>query len=342
MIGAAYADSYSGAVYVVYGPGTGANDLGDAPVKITGPSYTYLSGWGNGTLTGVPDMNGDGADEIAIGHSYGSSYSGAVYLFYGAALSGDYTTSDADVTYTSSGSYDYDMGYQVGRATDFNGDGLGDVMMGAYASSTGGSYSGSVFIVAGPGDTGGNVDSIAQVELYGETYSQYVGQNGIDGEMDINRDGFTDVVVGAPYYTASAAVYSSGVAYVMYGPQTGDVSLADSRCPPGRCDELRVCRIRRELHRRPVGRRIARSAGWSALWLELRGHRLRRLGRSPLIGCGRLREAAAPESTGSRRLPWRLDGLLWYEFQASFRSLLIGSVCHEPTRRPGCAVPLCV
>jgi len=194
-------------------------------VKITGPSYTYLSGWGNGTLTGVPDMNGDGADEIAIGHSYGSSYSGAVYLFYGAALSGDYTTSDADVTYTSSGSYDYDMGYQVGRATDFNGDGLGDVMMGAYASSTGGSYSGSVFIVAGPGDTGGNVDSIAQVELYGETYSQYVGQNGIDGEMDINRDGFTDVVIGS----ANASSYM-GSAYVIYGPQTGDVSLADARC----------------------------------------------------------------------------------------------------------------
>jgi hypothetical protein len=229
MIGAAYAESYQGAVYLVYGPGTGENDLGDAPVKITGSSNSYLSGWGNGTLTGVPDMNGDGQDEMAIGHSYGGSYSGAVYLFYGASLGGEYTISDADVTYTSSGTYDYDMGYRVGHATDFNGDGLGDVMMGAYASSTGGYYSGSVFIVTGPGDTGGNVDSIAQVEFYGEASYHYVGQYGIDGDLDINRDDFTDVVIGAANASGGGLTYV-GSAYVVYGPQTGEVSLADARC----------------------------------------------------------------------------------------------------------------
>ena len=231
IIGAPYAASYAGAVYLVYGPGTGDNDLGDAPVTIAGAtSYTYsLAQWGS--LTGVPDMNGDGQDEIAMGQYTGSSYAGAVYLFYGASLSGDYTTGDADVTYTGDATYDY-LGQHLGRASDFNGDGLGDVMMGAYAGNTGGYYySGSVYIVTGPGDTSGNVNTIAQAELYGETSYQYIGQFDMDGEMDVNSDSYTDVVIGAAYSSfGPAGTYSSGAAYVMYGPQTGDISLADARC----------------------------------------------------------------------------------------------------------------
>jgi hypothetical protein len=198
-------------------------------VKITGSlSYGYLGQWGS--LTGVPDMDGDGQDEIALGQYSGSSYAGAVYLFYGQSLSGDYDTSDADVTYTGAASNNY-LGMHIGRATDFNGDGLGDVMMGAYAAGTGGYYTGSVYIVDGPGDTGGNVGSIAQAELYGEVSYEYIGQYDMDGEMDVNRDSFTDLVIGAANTSfGPAGTYSSGTAYVVYGPQTGDVSLADARC----------------------------------------------------------------------------------------------------------------
>jgi hypothetical protein len=196
-------------------------------VKISGATaYTYSLGYW-GTLTGVPDMDGDGADEVAMGQYTGASYAGAVYLFYGQSLSGDYTTTDADVTYTGAATYDY-LGQHIGRATDFNGDGLGDVMMGAYAADTGGYYTGSVYIVAGPGDTGGNINSIALAELYGESSYEYIGQFDMDGEMDINRDDFTDVVIGAA--TTSFSASYGGTAYVMYGPQTGDVSLGDARC----------------------------------------------------------------------------------------------------------------
>jgi hypothetical protein len=229
LVGAFANSSYTGAAYLIYGPGTGDNSLADAPVKIAGAvSYGYLGQ--QGSLTGVPDMNGDGVDEIALGQYQGASYAGAVYLFYGASLSGDYTTADADTTFTGVSSNDY-LGMRIGRATDFTGDGLGDVMMGAYAADTGGYYTGSVYIVPGPGDTGGSVDSVAQVELYGEVAYEYIGQNDMDGEMDVNRDDFTDVVVGAAYSSfGPAGTYSTGTAYVVYGPQTGDVSLADARC----------------------------------------------------------------------------------------------------------------
>jgi hypothetical protein len=227
LVGAYAAASYSGAVYLIYGPGTGDNSLADAPVKITGSlSYGYL-GQG-GSLTGVPDMDGDGADEVALGQYSGSSYAGAVYLFYGQSLSGDYDTSDADVTYTGAATSDY-LGMHIARSTDFNGDGLGDVMMGAYAADTGGSYTGSVYIVAGPGDTGGNVNTIALAEMYGEVSYQFIGQNDMDGELDVNRDDFTDLVIGSAYSSGGGVSYG-GSAYVVYGPQTGDVSLADARC----------------------------------------------------------------------------------------------------------------
>jgi hypothetical protein len=39
------------------------------------------------------------------------------------------------------------------------------------------------------------------------------------------------VLVGAPYYSDyGAMLYSLGTSYLMYGPQTGDVSLSNARC----------------------------------------------------------------------------------------------------------------
>jgi hypothetical protein len=225
----AYANSsYTGAAYLIYGPGTGATSLADAPVKVAGSSaYTYFGQ----AATGVPDMDGDGDDEMAFGHYYADSYYyGATYLFYGGSLGGDYATTDADSKFTGAAMYNY-MGRQVARSADFNGDGLGDLMMTAYGAGTGGYYSGSVYVILGPGDTSGGVGTLAQAELYGETAYGYLGQYEFDGAMDVNRDGFSDVVVGQPNANSGpAGTYSTGTTYLVYGPQTGAMSLANARC----------------------------------------------------------------------------------------------------------------
>jgi hypothetical protein len=166
---------------------------------------------------------------VLIGGQYEASGKGRAYLYYGAELSGDFVMeTSADVTYDG-GTINDELGYQVSGATDVNGDGYGDLMITALFSSTGLAHTGSVYVIAGPGDTSGVADTVALAEIYGEGFNDLVGVS-LDGSMDVNGDGFTDLLVGAPFTDAGAGATESGTAYFLYGPQTGDVSLADARC----------------------------------------------------------------------------------------------------------------
>jgi hypothetical protein len=173
-------------------------------------------------------MDGDGADELAFGAWQGESYYGAVYVFSGGSLGGEISASTADATIKGSSTYQY-FGRWVSNATDFNNDGYGDLLAEA---PYGHSYYGSVYVFLGPASSG-NADTIAQAEFYGEysnSFSTYSG-GGLDGAGDVNSDGYSDVLIGAPYYSDyGASLYSLGTSYLIYGPQTGDVSLSNARC----------------------------------------------------------------------------------------------------------------
>ncbi len=232
-IGAYYADSDTtadvGAAYLIYGPGTGSTtSLSEADLKIVGgTSYGYLGD----AISGIPDMNGDGADELLVGaFNTGSSNQGTAYLFYGGSLGGELTAStSADTTFTGASSYN-NFGMKVSRANDFNNDGYGDMLAAAPNASTGLSGSGSIYVILGPASTSGTANSVAQAEMYGEFPYVSTGQS-IDGSGDVNRDGYSDVLIGAPYVSDSGAgLYSIGTGYIVYGPQTGEMSLSNARC----------------------------------------------------------------------------------------------------------------
>ncbi len=76
--------SSTGAVWVVYGPLAGTIDLDSADAEILGTTpYGYL-GYG---VTFVPDVNGDGFDEVAVG-SFSADVDGlpdrgGVWIFLG-------------------------------------------------------------------------------------------------------------------------------------------------------------------------------------------------------------------------------------------------------------------
>ncbi|MDA1049222.1 MAG: GEVED domain-containing protein [Planctomycetota bacterium] len=112
-------------------------------------------------------------------------------------------------------------GRAVSSAGDVNGDGVDDLIIGAYAASPNGSNSGSSYVVFGKsgggfaasinlssldGSTGFRLDGVAQFDNSGIAVSS---------AGDVNGDGFDDLIIGA--HRADPNGDRSGLSYVMFG-----------------------------------------------------------------------------------------------------------------------------
>ncbi len=229
LVGAYYADPGSlysaGAVYLIYGPATNDGSLSNADARFSGGvSYAY-AGWAS-DLAG--DTNGDGFDDVIIG-AYGMDVSGGydngqAYVMLGP-VTGEYDLSaDADATMSGEVSYDY-FGYSVSKAGDVDGDGYGDVLVGAYGNDERSSAAGKAYLLLGP--LSGTVDvTLAEGQYLGITPSDYAGRDVADAG-DVDGDGRGDVVVGL-YGADPGGLSGAGLACLMYGPATGTINLEDA------------------------------------------------------------------------------------------------------------------
>ncbi|MCY1636693.1 MBG domain-containing protein [Marinifilum sp. D737] len=133
----------------------------------------------------VGDVNNDGFDDVLIGDSGYSSYTGRAHLYFGGAS----MDTNADAIWNGQGNYDY-FGGTVEGVGDINGDGFDDMMVGAsnfyYYTEKGQSY-----IFYG----GTNMPSSANLTLEGDAENDSFGSAHRLG--DLNKDGYNDFAVSA-------------------------------------------------------------------------------------------------------------------------------------------------
>ena len=121
-------------------------------------------------------------------------------------------------------------GVSVAGAGDVNGDGRADLLVGEhFAGNRGRAHAGSAYLLFGK-DTPGSVDlgalGQAGLRIDGAATGDLAGW-AVAGAGDVNGDGRTDVVVGAPQADGNGRA-GSGSAYVVFGKSTPtNVDLAE-------------------------------------------------------------------------------------------------------------------
>jgi hypothetical protein len=231
----------NGASYVVFGQEGGFEANLDL-TSLTGANGFRISGEaasdGSGnSVAAAGDVNGDGFGDLIIGAPYADPNgitSGASYVVFGQAggfgANVDLTSLTGATGFKISGEAAIDQsGMSVSAAGDMNGDGFGDLLVGARYADPNGSYSGASYVVFG--HASGFAANLDLSSLTGATGFQISGEATNDqsgrsasGAGDVNGDGFDDVLVGASYADPHGS--NSGASYVVFGRDyRGDVDF---------------------------------------------------------------------------------------------------------------------
>lgn len=216
-----------GAVYVLFGKAEGfaaefsLNSLnGTNGFKISGVADDDFLG---ASVAGAGDVNGDGYDDIVFGApsaDEGGATRGAAYVVFGkptfsAAISAG--TLDGTTGFKVRGITNGDrLGDVVESGGDVNGDGFGDVLIGAPFADEGGTDRGATYVVFGratgflPSNSASTLTGGVGFKISGASDGAKAGKS--SGAADVNGDGYDDIIVGAPFVGVNY-----GAAYVVYG-----------------------------------------------------------------------------------------------------------------------------
>ena len=209
--GNVYAGAYIGSVFVYSGmpSGSAAADAADtARVYGAGTANTFSDGQWK-----LPDIDGDGADELAVRRAVGTS--DYLYLYEGEDLSGAFAYNASATLYD-----DFTLTGPVSSLGDEDATSGDDEVAIAHWEAS--SSAGAVYVYTW-GTTG--LASIATIR--GETTLDYAGR-GLGGGPgnDTNGDGYDEVFVGA--YGQDAGGGNAGAAYVVEAPVASTTYLSSA------------------------------------------------------------------------------------------------------------------
>ncbi|MDX1571263.1 MAG: hypothetical protein R3200_12335 [Xanthomonadales bacterium] len=230
VIGAYLADpggvTQAGESYVVFGKADSAtvdlSALGTGGFRIVGIDNTD---WSGRSVSGAGDVNGDGLDDLIIGAPQadpgGNSRAGESFVVFGKADNADVNLAALGASGFRIDGIDPDdrSGHSVAGAGDVNGDGLGDLVIGAWLADRGGDLEhGESYVVFGKADTtavdlaalgagGFRIDGIDAGDRSGHS---------VDGAGDVNGDGLDDLIIGA-YPADPGDKTDAGESYLVFG-----------------------------------------------------------------------------------------------------------------------------
>ncbi len=235
----------AGETYVVFGSNEGfdpsleLSDLnGSNGFVLNGIDRSDKSGF---SVSGAGDINGDGFDDLIIG-AHGAdpkrdTLAGETYVVFGSDsgfnASFDLSSLNGSNGFVINGIDSHDeSGFSVSGAGDINGDGIDDLIIGAFlADPNGNGSAGETYVVFGS-DEGfdpsldlSSLDGSNGFVLNGIDNSDRSGRS-VSGAGDINGDGIHDLIIGA-FGADPNDIEGAGETYVVFGSTSGFTASLD-------------------------------------------------------------------------------------------------------------------